>query len=205
MIHFCFDDDWMHPEYIERSVKFFNEKVGVVFCEHELVDLEKKSLDNEKWENQKQIKFKKLNIFSGFPKVMKGLISPSCALIRRKDCISCMYLTNNLISKKSYAGVGPDWLMTAFPIFEYQYSIHILTPLVKFGFHQKSITIDAQKKFNSKKARKFRAAYAGARLYLIISVLIRNLNLEEIYFFIEETFRKFKLFIIKGKKRKDIR
>ena len=89
--------------------------------------------------------------------------------------------------------------MTAFPIFEYQYSIHILTPLVKFGFHQNSITIDAQKEFNSKKARKFRAAYAGARLYLIISVLIRNLYLEEIYFFIEETFRKFKLFIIKGK------
>ena len=45
-------------EYIERSVKFFNEKVGVVFCEHELVDLEKNHwiMKNGKIKNKSNLK-----------------------------------------------------------------------------------------------------------------------------------------------------
>ena len=97
-----------------------------------------------------------------------------------------MYLTNNLLSSSSYSGVGPDWLMTAMPIFKYQNCIHIKEKLVRFGLHQDSITIDAQEEFSSDKAKRFRAAYAGARLYLIISVIVNNLKIEQIYFFIEE-------------------
>jgi hypothetical protein len=103
-----------------------------------------------------------------------------------------MYLTNNLLSNNSYSGVGPDWLITALPIFKYKNCIHIREQLVRFGVHNESITIDAQRDFSSEKAKSFRAAYAGARLYLIISVIIRKLKIESIYFFIEEAFRKTK-------------
>ena len=48
------------------------------------------------------------------------------------------------------------------------------------------------KDFNSKKAKSFRAAYAGARLYLLISVITKKFKIEIIYFFLEETFRKTK-------------
>ena len=40
LIHFCFDDDWMHPKYIEKSVSFFNEEIGMVYCDYELIDLD---------------------------------------------------------------------------------------------------------------------------------------------------------------------
>ena len=83
-------------------------------------------------------------------RVLKGLISPSCALLRKNDAISCMYLTNNLLSNNSYRGVGPDWLMTAMPIFRYQNCIKIKEKLVRFGIHKNSITIDAQENFYSK-------------------------------------------------------
>ena len=107
-----------------------------------------------------------------------------------------MYLRNNLFSNNTYNGVGPDWLMTAMPIFKYQNCIYINDKLVRFGLHQNSITIDAQEEFSSDKAKNFRAAYSGARLYLIMSVITKNLKIEKIYFFVEETFRKTK-FIIK--------
>ena len=95
----------------------------------------------------------KINIFTGSMRVLKGLISPSCALLRKNDAISCMYLTNNLLSNKSYSGVGPDWLMTAMPIFRYQIALKIKEKLVRFGNHSNSITIDAQEEFYSKKLK----------------------------------------------------
>ena len=195
LIHFCFDDDWMHPEYIEKSVSMFNAKIGMVYCDYELVDLQGEFISNQKW-NPLNNKTEKINIFSGAPRVLKGLISPSCALLRKSDAISCMYLTNNLLSNYSYRGVGPDWLMTALPIFKYRNCIHIKEKLVRFGSHDQSITIDAQRYFSSEKAKSFRAAYAGARLYLLTSVIIKMLKIDSLYFFIEEIFRKTK-FILK--------
>ena len=193
LIHFCFDDDWMHPQYIEYSIKFFNERIGMVYCEHELINLNKDLKNLKKWTLPSNYEVKRLNTFTGLPKVMKGLISPSCALLRKSDAIKCMYLTNNLISKNSYEGVGPDWLMTAFPIFEYPNCIFIKAPLVRFGDHDDSITIDAQKEFYSNKAKKFRAAYTGARLYLLVGIMIKKLNVETFYIFLEECFRKIKI------------
>ncbi len=192
LIHFCFDDDWMHPEYIYRSVNMFNENIGMVYCNYQLIDLEEKFINEQGWDKLEN-KFERINIFSGGRKVLKGLISPSCALIRKSDALSCMYLTNNLLSKYSYCGVGPDWLMTAMPIFKYKKCIYLNDKLVRFGYHKQSITIDAQNDFHSEKAKSFRAAYAGARLYLIISVIVKKLKIESIYFFIEETYRRIKL------------
>ena len=190
LIHFCFDDDWMHPKYIEKSVSFFNEEIGMVYCDYELIDLDGELIDKKEWNINPYNSIEKINIFSGSMRVLKGLISPSCALLRRNDALSCMYLTNNLLSSKSYSGVGPDWLMTAMPIFRYKNCIKINEKLVRFGNHSSSITIDAQEEFYSNKAKSFRAAYTGARLYLIISTITRILRLEPFYFFIEETFRE---------------
>ena len=76
-------------------------------------------MNNKEWSKIKNLT-EKINIFSGSFRVLKGLISPSCALLRKSDAVSCMYLTSNLISNNSYNGVGPDWLMTAKPIFNYK-------------------------------------------------------------------------------------
>ena len=85
-----------------------------------------------------------LSIFK-IPHVIKGLISPSAALIRKGDAIKCLYNSTNLMSDKFYSGVGPDWLMTAMPLFRYKYCGYVETPLVIFGSHEQSITIDALK------------------------------------------------------------
>jgi len=64
LIHFCFDDDWMHPKYIENSVNLFNEKIGMVYCNYELVNLEEELINEKGWDNPKDI-FERLNFFSG--------------------------------------------------------------------------------------------------------------------------------------------
>ena len=77
-----------------------------------------------------------------------------------------MYLTNNLLSNHSYSGVGPDWLMTAMPIFKYRSCITLRRNWLSLETTDESITIDAQKYFSSEKAKSFRAAYTGARLLI---------------------------------------
>ena len=44
-----------------------------------------------------------------------------CSINKKKDAIKCLYNSTNLVSDKFYNGVGPDWLMTAMPLFRYKY------------------------------------------------------------------------------------
>ena len=73
--------------------------------------------------------------------------------------------------------------MTAMPLTRYKYCGYISTPLVKFGSHEQSITIDVLISDNSKKKKAFKKAYNGAKIYLIIAVIIRMIKFEEIYNF----------------------
>ena len=187
-IHFCFDDDWMHYKYIEECMKLMDKNTGIVFTNNIVVDTNAENKIKDDWSHVNKINSKKLISISKIPHVIKGLISPSCALIRKKDAIKCLYNSTNLVSDKFYNGVGPDWLMTAMPLFRYQYCGYIKTPLVKFGSHDQSITIDVLSKNDENKKIAFRQAYNGAKIYLIISTIIRIIKFEKIYNFISDQF-----------------
>tara|TARA_Y100001978_G_C23670533_1_gene423514 strand:+ start:561 stop:1409 length:849 start_codon:yes stop_codon:yes gene_type:complete len=193
-IHFCFDDDWMHPKFIETCINLMNENVGIVFSKHEVVNLFNAPQNKFEWDQDLNIKYQKIFSILWIPHVMQGLISPSAALVRKKDALQCMYMTTNLVTRNFYNGVGPDWLITAMPLFRYKNCVYISTPLIRFGDHEKSITMDALNSKDDEKLRKFRAAYTGARIYLLISSFIRFSRIEVIYFIIEELFRKIKRF-----------
>lgn len=182
-IHFCFDDDWMHYKYIEECMKLMSKNTGIVYSNNIVVDTNLNEKIKDDWSFLNKIKSKKLLSILKIPHVIKGLISPSSALIRREDAIKCLYDTTNLISDKFYNGVGPDWLMTAMPLSRYKYCGYISTPLVKFGSHEQSITIDVLISDNSKKKKAFKEAYNGAKIYLIIAIIVRVLKIEEIYNF----------------------
>ncbi len=196
-VHFCFDDDWMHPEFIEQSIKLFNEETGLVFSSYEVIDIQSDNPTNIDWDLNKQITSRRIRSILKIPYVMRGLISPSCALVRKQDAIKCMYMTTNLLSDSYYNGVGPDWLITAMPLFKYKYCGIIDTSLVKFGSHDKSITVDAYNSKNILNIRRFTSAYRGARLYLLVSCFVKFIKLELIYLFLEDSLRVLKRFAIK--------
>ena len=83
-IHFCFDDDWMHPQYIEASLRLMDSETGIVICNYKGVKLKKSNNDYLKWEELKKIKSSKKSSIRYIPFVMKSLISPSRALIRKR-------------------------------------------------------------------------------------------------------------------------
>ena len=160
-IHFCFDDDWMHPNYISHAISLMEEDVGIVFSEAKVIELdEQKNIELIGDYTNNVEKSKTRSIFK-IPRVLYTLISPSAALVRREDAIRCMYMTTNLCSDHYYFGVGPDWLITALPLFNYKYCGYIRTPLVFYGAHAGSITIDASASGDKVKRRNFNKHIAG--------------------------------------------
>ena len=188
-IHFCFDDDWMHYRFIEECRKLMNQETGIVYSNNIVVDIDSKDFFRDDWSFVEKIKSHKLLSISKIPHVLKGLISPSAALIRKEDAIKCLYNSTNLVSDKFYNGVGPDWLMTAMPLFRYKYCGYIKTPLVKFGSHKQSITIDAIQSNNNDKKKAFQEAYNGAKIYLLVATIVRFIKFEEIYNLIANLYR----------------
>ena len=198
-IHFCFDDDWMHPKFIQKCIELLDKDTGIVYSSHEVVELKTCNQSHYNWNSSNPIKAKKILSIKKIPFVLRYLISPSCALVRKEDAIKCIYMTTNLVSDSFYNGVGPDWLITAMPLFKYKYCGYIETPLVKFGAHEKSITTDVDNSEDPIKMRKFRSAYTGARIYMLVSWFVRFIKLETIYFTIEESLR----FLIRKARRND--
>ena len=49
----------------------FNENIGMVYCDYELIDLEGEFTKELKWNISEKIE--KINIFSGAPRVLKGI------------------------------------------------------------------------------------------------------------------------------------
>ena len=91
-----------------------------------------------------------------------------------------MYMTTNLCSDKYYFGVGPDWLMTAYPLMNYRKCGYVKNPLVYFGAHDGSITVDAYSKNNIDKGNQLEDAYFGAKTYLVVSYITKMLKIEKI-------------------------
>ena len=200
-IHFCFDDDWMHYKFIEECMKLINDETGIVYSNNIVINLESEDRLKDDWSMVENIHSRRyLSVFK-IPHVIKGLISPSCALIRKEDALKCIYSKTNLVSDKFYNGVGPDWLMTAMPLFRYKFCGYIKTPLVKFGAHEKSITIDVLSSSEENKRKAFIEAYNGAKIYLIVSTFIRIIKFEEGYNLIANCF-KFSIRILKFIKNK---
>ena len=188
-IHFCFDDDWMHYKFIEECKKLFKKDTGIVYANNIVIDINSDDSNKDDWSFVKKINSKRMLSIFKIPHVIKGLISPSAALIKKEDAIKCLYNSTNLMSDKYYNGVGPDWLMTAMPLFRYKYCGYVKTPLVKFGSHEQSITIDAINSTKSDKKKAFQEAYNGAKIYLIVSTIIRMIKFEEMYNIVANLYR----------------
>ena len=196
-IHFCFDDDWMHPEFISQCINLMNDSIGVVFTGFKNIKLSRANKEYLNWSQIDILDSKILPSWNVVPKVMSRVISPSRALVRKKDAIRCMYISTNIMSDSYYNGVGPDWLITAYPLFHYGKCGYIKNELACFGVHEKSITCDVVNKSEAKTINSFKAAYRGAKLYLVISFLVKIIKLEKIISYIEFLFKIFKKISIK--------
>ena len=162
-INLLFDDDWIEPSYLEKTMKYFdNQDVGFVFSSANLFDDQ----------SQKVLKiFHNEFLFkSGIYEVdrhesffLGRLISPTALIIRKKDMIDALYVGNLPLSKNNYKGVGPDRLMTLLCMLRYSKFGYLSEALVYYRSHANSITVDS--KSSREKKNFFKLAYAEVDRY----------------------------------------
>ena len=156
-INLLFDDDWIEPNYLEESIKYFDDpNVGFIFSQANIY--------NEKTQKIEKIFYDDFLSEAGIYEVakyefflLKQLFSPTSFIIRKKDMIDAIYNGNLPFAKYDYKGVGPDRFMISLCMLRYPKFGYINKPLVFFREHLNSITIDAHS--NEDKNKLFDKAY----------------------------------------------
>lgn len=147
-VKLLFDDDWIAPSFIDKTLSLMSDDVGFVFTNAEIV-YESKSKDLI-FLNQKTGIYKNSLIEK---KIMTSsdVISPGCCLFRKDELIDGIY-QGKLFKKGGnyYHGVGPDIFIMLLSFLRYKKFGFVNEKLAFFRAHEGSITINANKDFDKK-------------------------------------------------------
>lgn len=138
IVHINYDDDWMEPEFIERTAPLLREDVGFVYSRYFL-----RSENNRiSVENIHPPGVNRMKDITRYLLLSPRTISPGCAIFRRTDALKNLLLevpgARGKYGKNS--GVGEDLLLFLLTSLDYPKYAHVGEPLVSFLAHSESIT-----------------------------------------------------------------
>ena len=161
VVHITYDDDWLQPTFMEKTIAALNDDIGFVYTNF-LVHLQAK--------NRTAIGFKNPPGVGRMEDIVRYLIqapftiSPGCAIFRRKDALNNLLLqipnSQGIYGKDS--GVGEDLLLFLLTSRDYPKYFHISEPLACFLSHPGSITVGAHLAGNRQDLVN---SYRNAKLY----------------------------------------
>lgn len=144
-VKLLFDDDLLHPGFIEKSLAMMRSEVGFVFTAARSIDRdtgEKIASFFDDTGNPSGV-FPVRSRFGG--QVEGWMLSPALMLGRREDVVDALYQGSLPFKGPKYKGVGPDHYMKLLAFLRYRQFGYISDPLVDFGSHPGSITMRAEK------------------------------------------------------------
>lgn len=163
IIHINYDDDWIEPDFIEKTVKLLNDDVGFVYT-NVMIHVDEKDESKKAFRHPEGLGNSKdiLRYLLEIP----ATISPGCAIFRREDVLKNLLSeipgANGFYGKNS--GVGEDLLLFMLTALEYPKYGYIGEPLAHFFAHPGSITLNATA---TKKREQLIESYSNARRYFI--------------------------------------
>lgn len=160
-LHFTYDDDWIHPDFMHECINQFCDDVALVYSRALISDIEsgieKKALIHPKGKRGVELLVKHLL-------TTDLTISPGCAVFRRKDVLKNLlpHVPGAVGLYGINSGVGEDVLLFLLTTLEYENYVHIPEYLASFLAHDGSITINA---FAAGKKRQLEESYRHAKSY----------------------------------------
>lgn len=137
-IKLLFDDDFLEPTFIEKTMELLSPSVGFVFSRATIIDAEGRPATE---------------LFNGIVRgsgvfhkmvdrraVRTPVISPSAAVFRREDLIDSLFIDKLPLQERKYHGVGPDHFVKLLALIRYRKFGFVDEPLVSFRSHPGSIT-----------------------------------------------------------------
>ena len=158
VIHITYDDDWIEPQFMEKSIRLLRSDIGFVYTN---VKIYEPDTDYYHTLFNHPANIRPMREIVMFLLRERFAISPGCAIFRRKDALKNLLL-DVPNAKGKYHGAGEDLLLFLLTSLQYEKYAHINEPLACFLSHSGSITIDA---INTGKSRQLAAAYQMAKEY----------------------------------------
>lgn len=161
-VHLHYDDDLIHPHFVDSCLKVMDDETGLAFCAVEVFDERTGKTDltlYEDWAPETGIygcdRFE--------ANMLHTLVSPGAILCRKQDMIDALYQGRLPLAEHTYHGVGPDYLVTLLALLRYPKIGYVREVRATFRAHDGSITIDAQG--DDVKTQKIKAAYEEVRQF----------------------------------------
>lgn len=180
IIHINYDDDWMEPTFIEKTLELLKEDVGFVYSRYLLHRQNKSNLIG----NIHQSGINRMKDIVKFLLLTPLTISPGCAIFRRSDAIKNLLLEIPGASGKygKNSGVGEDLLLFLLTSLDYPNYAHVSEPLVHFLAHSESITTNS---IMSGHENELQDSYNNAKKYFLAqpkSLPLSSSWISQIYF-----------------------
>lgn len=150
-VKILFDDDWIEPTFVEKTVSLMSDDVSCVITNAKI------SFESSEGARvTKSTFFNKTGVFSNFLikhelLLLAGVISPTAVLFRKDELLDGIY--QGKLPKKGgnyYHGVGPDMFVMLLGFLRYPKIGFVNEELATFRAHEKSITMDAIKATETK-------------------------------------------------------
>lgn len=162
-VHLNYDDDWIEPDFVERTLPLLRDDVGFVYTRtriHEPGNPVTRVLLRHPAGIGPRARIVQFLLREKLP------ISPGCALFRRSDMLKNL-LTEIPGAAGKYgrnSGVGEDLLLFLLATLDYPRYAHVPAPLAHFLAHPASITTDAG---SSGRMAALAEAYRVAKAYYL--------------------------------------
>lgn len=154
LVKILFDDDGFESTFIEEALLLLRDDVGFVFSEVSVRDIK----TNREVGHMFDFRGVGSGVYSNksrFGKVVaKTMISPSAMLLRRSEALEAIFFGKLPLQHHEFRGAGPDHLMKLLSMLRYPMFGYIASPLVTFGHHSESITVNALAEDDSRKRLK---------------------------------------------------
>lgn len=143
-IKILFDDDLIDSTFVEKAMPLLdNDDVGFVFSRATAIDRESYA-EIEHFFQDSGLPTGYYRVKSTFGrKVVRWMLSPAVWIMRRTDLIDGLYQGRLPLQAHTYHGAGPDHFMKLICCLRYDKFGFIDEPLVFFGSHPGSITVNA--------------------------------------------------------------
>ena len=161
VVNILFDDDWLEPTFMEKTIAKLDDDVGFVYTRHSLYRQEVNKISMSRKHRSGVGSMKDIAMYLI---MIKAAISPGCAIFRRKDVLKNLLLQIPDAPGKygKDSGVGEDLLLFLLTTRDYPKYVHIPEPLAFFLHHSGSITVKAGL---IGQGQALRDAYAHAKSY----------------------------------------
>ena len=161
IVHFTYDDDWLEPTFMEKTIARLDDDVGFVYSAVAMYD---QDTGRTKCGVKHPPGIRPMKDIVRFLLRCPLVVSPGCVIFRRKDALKNLLLeipnAGGVYGRDS--GVGEDLLLLLLTSLDYPKYAHVAEPLACFLSHSGSITVSA----HLSGARKDLVnAYANAKRY----------------------------------------